>query len=162
MHDGVTLCQFLAGREKVVRTRERTALSERAGRGQTSKVKNTFFVVRPPDLQACSSRWVKCGLWTTQGPKGNLEIFILLAHLISLSITSESIKAGRTGFPGVRVVNHLPAQIGGAGDAGSIPGSGRSPGGGHGSHSSILAWETPWTEEPDGLPSVGSHRVGHN
>ena len=23
-------------------------------------------------------------------------------------------------------------------------------------HSSILAWETPWTEEPGGLPSVGS------
>ena len=29
-------------------------------------------------------------------------------------------------------------------------------------HSSILAWEIPWTEEPGGLQSVGSHRVGHN
>ena len=29
-------------------------------------------------------------------------------------------------------------------------------------HSSILAWEIPWTEEPGGLPSMGSHRVGHN
>ena len=28
-------------------------------------------------------------------------------------------------------------------------------------HSSILAWEIPWTEEPGGLPSVGSQRVGH-
>ena len=27
-------------------------------------------------------------------------------------------------------------------------------------HSSILAWEVPWTEEPDGLQSVGSQRVG--
>ena len=27
-------------------------------------------------------------------------------------------------------------------------------------HSSILAWETPWTEEPDGLQSVGWQRVG--
>ena len=34
-----------------------------------------------------------------------------------------------------------------AGDAGSIPGSGRSPGGGHGNLSSILAKKIPWTEE---------------
>ena len=43
-----------------------------------------------------------------------------------------------------------------------IPGSGRSPGGGNGTHSSILVWRTPWTEEPGGLQSVGSQRVGHN
>ena len=29
-------------------------------------------------------------------------------------------------------------------------------------HSSTLAWEIPWTEEPDGLQSIGSHRVGHD
>ena len=29
-------------------------------------------------------------------------------------------------------------------------------------HSSILAWRTPGTEEPGELPSLGSHRVGHN
>ena len=29
-------------------------------------------------------------------------------------------------------------------------------------HSSVLAWRIPGTEEPDGLPSVGSHRVGHH
>ena len=29
-------------------------------------------------------------------------------------------------------------------------------------HSSTLAWEIPWTEEPGGLQSMGSHRVGHN
>ena len=29
-------------------------------------------------------------------------------------------------------------------------------------HSSILAWTIPWTEEPGGLPSMGSHRVGHD
>ena len=28
--------------------------------------------------------------------------------------------------------------------------------------SSILAWEIPWTEEPGGLPSMGSQRVGHD
>ena len=29
-------------------------------------------------------------------------------------------------------------------------------------HSSILAWRIPGTEEPGGLPSVGSHRVRHD
>ena len=29
-------------------------------------------------------------------------------------------------------------------------------------HSSVLAWRIPGTEEPNGLPSVGSHRVGHD
>ena len=29
-------------------------------------------------------------------------------------------------------------------------------------HSSILAWRIPGTEEPGGLPSMGSHRVGHD
>ena len=29
-------------------------------------------------------------------------------------------------------------------------------------HSSILAWRIPWTEEPGGLHSTGSQRVGHN
>ena len=29
-------------------------------------------------------------------------------------------------------------------------------------HSSILAWEIPGTEEPGGLQSVGSQRVGHD
>ena len=43
--------------------------------------------------------------------------------------------------------------------AGLTPGSERSPGGGD---SSILAWRTPWTEEPGGLQSIGSPRVGHD
>ena len=29
-------------------------------------------------------------------------------------------------------------------------------------HSSILAWRIPWTGEPGGLQSIGSHRVGHD
>ena len=55
------------------------------------------------------------------------------------------------GFPGSSVVGNLPAN---ARDAGSIPGSGRSPGVGNGYHSSILAWEIPWTEEPGGLSGL--------
>ena len=29
-------------------------------------------------------------------------------------------------------------------------------------HSNILAWKIPWTEEPGGLHSMGSQRVGHD
>ena len=28
-------------------------------------------------------------------------------------------------------------------------------------HSNVLAWEIPWTEEPGGLQSIGSQRAGH-
>ena len=49
-----------------------------------------------------------------------------------------------------------------AGDPGSIPGWGRSLEKEMATHSSILAWKTPWTEEPDRLQSLGSQRVGHD
>ena len=49
-----------------------------------------------------------------------------------------------------------------AGDAGSILASGRSPEEEMAVHSSIFAWGIPSTEEPGGLQSVGSQRVGHD
>ena len=61
------------------------------------------------------------------------------------------------------MVKDLPANAGDLRDTGSIPGSGRSPGGeGMATHSSILAWRIPWTEEPGGLQSIGSQKVGHD
>ena len=45
------------------------------------------------------------------------------------------------------------------GDLGSIPGWGRSLEKEMATHSSILAWKIPWTEEPDKLQSMGSQRV---
>ena len=45
------------------------------------------------------------------------------------------------------------------GVVGLIPGLGRSPGGGHGSHSSFFAWRIPWTEEPGGLQYIESQGV---
>ena len=59
------------------------------------------------------------------------------------------------------MVKDPPANAGDVRDTGSIPGSGRSPGGGHGNPSNILAWRSPWTEEPGGLWSIRSQRVGH-
>ena len=49
-----------------------------------------------------------------------------------------------------------------AGDLGLIPGSGRSSGERMATHSSILAWKIPWTEEPGGLQSTGLQRVRHD
>ena len=57
------------------------------------------------------------------------------------------------------MVKNLPANVG---DVGSIPGSGRSPGVGMATHSSVLAWKIPWTEEPGGLQFTGSQRVRHD
>jgi len=60
------------------------------------------------------------------------------------------------GFPGSSVVKNLSA------NACSILGLGRSPGEENGIHSSILAWEIPWTEKPAGLQSMGLQRIGHD
>ena len=57
------------------------------------------------------------------------------------------------------VVKNLPAN---AEDQHSIPGLGRSPGEEMASHSNILSWRIPWTDEPGGLKSMGSQRVGYN
>ena len=62
----------------------------------------------------------------------------------------------------VLVVKNPPAHAGDIRDSGLIPRLGRSHGEGDGYHSSILAWRTPWTEEPGGQQSMGLQRVGHN
>ena len=55
------------------------------------------------------------------------------------------------------MVKNLPVN---AGDASSIPGLGGSLKENMATHSSILALRIPWTEEPGGLQSTGSQRVG--
>ena len=62
-------------------------------------------------------------------------------------------------FPGGSVIKHLTAN---AGNTDSIPGSGRSPGEGNGSTSSIFTWEITWTEEPGELQFTSRKRVRHN
>ena len=60
-----------------------------------------------------------------------------------------------------RVIQTVKESAFKAGDQSSIPGLGRSPGD-TATHSSILAWRIPWTEEPGGLQSMGLQRVGHS
>ena len=64
------------------------------------------------------------------------------------------------GFPGGTVLKNLPAK---AGDTGSSSSLGQEDPLEKvtATHSSILAWRIPWIEEPGGLQSMGSQRVGH-
>ena len=54
------------------------------------------------------------------------------------------------------MVKNLPVSAGDARDAGLIPGLGRSPKKEKPTHSIMLAWRIPWTEEPGRLQSMGS------
>ena len=118
------------------------------------------------------------------GKKQNHYLKEISAHLCLLQLGK--LRLGRVSQV-VLVIEKLPANAGDVGDSGLIPGSGTSPGGGHGNplqyfclenpiyrgachalekematHSSVLAWRIPGMGEPGGLPSMGSHRVGHN
>ena len=55
------------------------------------------------------------------------------------------------------MVKNPPVNAGDIREAGSIPGLGRSPGGGHGN-----PWRIPWTEEPGGLQSLRLHSVRYD
>ena len=63
------------------------------------------------------------------------------------------------GFPGGSWGKKLPAmqelQVRSMGQEDTLEG-------GMATHSSILAWRIPWTEEPGGLQSMGLQRVGHD
>ena len=85
----------------------------------------------------------------------NLAVFLirLLFETLLIRITSSQVAL---------VVKNPPANAGNIRNAGSIPGLGRSPEEGMATHSSILAWRIPWTEEPGGLQSTGSQRVRHD
>ena len=66
------------------------------------------------------------------------------------------------GFPGGAVVKNLPANARDARDMGSVPGSRRFPGGRNGNPLQYPCLENSWIEEPGGLQSMGSQRVGHD
>ena len=60
------------------------------------------------------------------------------------------------------VVKNLPADAGDIRHLGSIPESGRSPGGGHGNPLQYSCLENPMDRKPGGIWSIGSQRVRDN
>ena len=56
----------------------------------------------------------------------------------------------------VPVVKNPPANAGDVRDVGSVPGSGRSPGGGNGNPLQYSSWRIPLTEEASGPQATGS------
>ena len=60
------------------------------------------------------------------------------------------------------MVKDLHANAGDVREMGLTPGQEDPLEEGTATHSSILAWRIPWTEEPGGLQSMGSQRVRHD
>ena len=60
------------------------------------------------------------------------------------------------------MVKNPPVNAGDVRDVGSIPGLGRSPGGEHGNPLQCSCLKNSMEEEPGGLQSIGSLRVGHD
>ena len=60
------------------------------------------------------------------------------------------------------MVKNLPANVGDIRDTVRSLGREDPLEEGMATHSSILAWRIPWTEEPDGLQPMGSQRVRHD
>ena len=101
------------------------------------------FELGPSVEHVCSERKLCKWLQGSSSWWGRRE-----SWLKKIWVTIESTR----GFPGVSAIMNLPAN---AGNAGSIPGSGRSPGEEVATHSSTLA---PWTEEPGRLKSMGPQK----
>ena len=70
-------------------------------------------------------------------------------HLLLLASIGMGFSSGSAG-------KESTCNEGETGDTGLIPESGRSPGGRYATHSSILPWKNPWTEEPGGHNPKGS------
>ena len=101
-------------------------------------------------LFICSTRYglylgrISIYIHDSDGPYGPLSFRVSFYHV-----------------SGGSVVKNPPANAGDTGDTGSIPGWKDPLEKEMATHSSILARKTPRTEEPGGLQSEGSQRVGH-
>ena len=97
-------------------------------------------------------------------PKEESRVGYIIFKILFINKYLKIYTCTHMGFPDVSVVKNLPANAGGTGDTDLNPGLGRSPGEREeiATHSSILAWNIPWTEEPGRLQSMRSLRVGHD
>ena len=95
--------------------------------------------------------WVTCKVQLGKGSQPRcIKLYCLFFECLPSKVK---------GFPGGSVVNNPPAR-----QERRVPSLGQEDPleKEMATHSSIFAWEIPWTEEPGGLQSMGSQRVGHN
>ena len=104
----------------------------------------------PFSWEVCWEQWIRSAWFEI--------LFNLVVQCLRICLSVQGILFD-SGFP---CGSHGKEPAHNAGDLGSIPGPGRSRGEGYGNPPSILAWRIPWTEEPGGLQSMGSQRVGHD
>ena len=84
--------------------------------------------------------------------------FSKFAGILSAALSQHRL----SGFEmGALMIKNLPANAGDARDTVSVPGSEDLLELEMAAHSSILAWKIPRSEEPGGLLSMGSQRIGH-
>ena len=107
--------------------------------------RSAFSIVQLSHPYMTTAKTIALTRWTFVG-----KVISLLFNMLSRLVI---------GFPGG---SEDKASACNAGDPGLIPGLGRSLEKDMANHSSILAWRIPWTEEPGGLQSTGSQRVGHD
>ena len=83
-------------------------------------------------------------------------------HPLVLLPTLHPLRPGQKspGFPGGSVVKNSTVHAEDTGEVGSIPGDPLEEE--MATHSSVLAWRIPWTEEPGGLQSTGSQGLGYD
>ena len=110
--------------------------------------------------------WTKCE--TINSHRMGLCLFkcVCPGQIFSMGLFAQQIFTvcllGLEGFPAGSVVKNLCANAGDTRDVGSVPESGRSLQEEMATHSSILAWRIPWTEEPGRLQFMGWQRVRHD
>ena len=101
----------------------------------------------------------------SQRPRGGakqsfLKVYeVLLCRIRRGTSLSRWSRRGPVGFPDGSDSKESACS---AGDPGSIPGLGRSPGEGNGNPLQYSRWRIPWTMEPGWLASMGSQRVGYD
>ena len=128
------------------------AKGEEGGRGWNGQIAS---LTQWTWVRANSERW-----WRT-GKPGVLQC--MESKIVGQRLNKNNKNAAYMGFPGSSVVENLPAKqetwqepwVWSLGWDDPLEKEMVT-------HSSILAWETPWTEEPSGLQSMGYQRVRHD
>ena len=105
--------------------------------------------------------------WVQERQSEKVLAIILIKHK-TFSFAHETCQMIRNVVQGLQRMNsfyliikllRITCSAGDTGDVGSIPGSGKSPGGGNGNPFQYSPLQNPWTKEPGGVQSMGLQRV---